>query len=316
MMPNHQPAVLGAQSPYLNPGQPFNVGFGGSIPGPGGSIPGPGGSIPGPGGSIPGTITCHICGKTGHYARNCWQAQERSTQTSDNDSEMREYFKRAIQREKEENERRMREEADRRRYEEEQRRESEKLREAEAREARLKQTITRLLTQQKKAALPMMETGVRKRSPRSKARMLREIRSYINKSDDDSDEVKEEASKLIDAIENRKREGKRRKDSPDPELSMKKKNIHVATIEEPQEELSIPKKNLAVGCSNEGMLEYALEVHRRLSAKKVAELWKLCGKEGLQCARKDEMVCELVRCKTRLAYEGFMEQATSNMGGK
>ncbi|GBG67378.1 hypothetical protein CBR_g515 [Chara braunii] len=273
----------------------------------------------GGGGATQGTVTCYICGKTDHYSRNCWQTAGRSSPAVDPDtSEMKEFYRRAVQKEKEENERKIREEMDKRRMEELRRSESEKIREAEAREARLESTIVRLLSQHNRGQLALPSAPMKKKSPRSKARMLREIRSYLDESEDDSEEVNEEAGKLIDAIEKRKKAGKRKRVYLEEVQTSKKfaKAQQEKGGECEEEGMTTPRKNLATTCFSEGVVEYALEVHRRMSAKKVSELRKICGKEGIPCARKEEMICELVRCKTKLAYEGFFEKNPTPIGEK
>ncbi|GBG71373.1 hypothetical protein CBR_g8792 [Chara braunii] len=68
-----------------------------------------------------------------------------------------------------------------------------------------------------------------------------------------------------------------------------------------------PEKKIPAGCSKEGMVEYALSVHRSLSNKKVDVIKKLCRKNGVRYTKKNETVDELVRVHTRLAYDGFEE---------
>ncbi|GBG60369.1 hypothetical protein CBR_g4327 [Chara braunii] len=154
-----------------------------------------------------GVVTCYICGKNGHYARNCWQATNRQRPEGDN-SEMWEILLRIGRREKEEEERKKREIDEVKRKEEEERREGEKLMEEQAREAKLEATIVRILTQQRASLMvsptPLAGSGIKK-SPHSKARMLRDITSYIAQSEDDSDDVKKEAEQLIEALESRRK---------------------------------------------------------------------------------------------------------------
>ncbi|GBG69342.1 hypothetical protein CBR_g4039 [Chara braunii] len=106
------------------------------------------------GGNQPGVVSCYICGKVGHYARNWWAAgsgrqpvQQQPIQpmaaVDDETKEMREYFREKIRKRKLDEERREREEEERRRKEEENRREQERLREADAREARLEAKLGR-----------------------------------------------------------------------------------------------------------------------------------------------------------------------------
>ncbi|GBG88672.1 hypothetical protein CBR_g48203 [Chara braunii] len=131
--------------------------------------------------------------------------------------------------------------------------------------------------------------------------MFREIRSYIDESEEDREEVREEAGRLVDAIESRKRTGKKRKFSEvgfeqstdranevrnpkgkglEAPISKKVGIAPVTTEEEVHDEdFKTPLKGLSAACSNEGMIDYALEVHRRLSAKRVPELRKICSKE-------------------------------------
>ncbi|GBG70773.1 hypothetical protein CBR_g8071 [Chara braunii] len=271
------------------------------------------------GGNGYGTVTRYICGKAGHYSMNCWQTSARlsSQPPIDNDTaKMRDFYKRAVQREKEECERKAKEEMEKRRLEEDQRRESERILNAEAREARLEATIARLLAQQNRTnyAITATPATVRKKSPTSKARMLREIRSYIGESEDESEEVREEAGKLVDAIERRKKAGKVKAPVEEEEerstrVVKRPREKTVEANQDPDDEcLKTPRKGLSASCSNEGMIEYALEVHKRMSAKKVPEIRKICSKEGIKWSKRDEVICELVRCRTKLAYEGFVER--------
>ncbi|GBG83881.1 hypothetical protein CBR_g37750 [Chara braunii] len=159
-----------------------------------------------------GVVTCHICGKVGHYAKNCWQAANRQKPKEEN-TEVRELLLRISKREKEED-RKKKEVEEARKKEEDERRESEKLREEQAREAKLEATIVRILQQRKESGvispIPLIAPAShvayepKKQSPSSKARMLRDIRSYIAESEDESEEVKEEAEKLAEALERRK----------------------------------------------------------------------------------------------------------------
>ncbi|GBG68459.1 hypothetical protein CBR_g3004 [Chara braunii] len=111
--------------------------------------------------NVQGVVTCHICGKTGHYARNCWsvgngrvlQDQQTCVQNDEEKNEMREYFRKKIKKQKIEEEMREKEAQEKKRKEEEDRKEADRLREAEARETKLEAKIVRMLTQQSKVRL-------------------------------------------------------------------------------------------------------------------------------------------------------------------
>ncbi|GBG68036.1 hypothetical protein CBR_g1156 [Chara braunii] len=259
-----------------------------------------------------GVVTCHICGKAGHYARNCWSAGNGRTpyqsggQGDEETKEMKEYFHEKIKKRKINEERRMREEEERKRRYEENRREIERIKEAEAREARLEARMVRLLNQHTRSNQKVEEVAGKKKSPKTKARMLREIRSYLVESDDDSEEVREEAGKLIEAIE--KRKGKKL-GNEDGRVSKNGLKGYPVGIEDDDEVRTPPpiKKGQGDGTGGTEMLDFAIEMHWRLSEKKVPEQRKLCNKEGIEWSRKDNAIGELVRCKAKLAYEEFVE---------
>ncbi|GBG73859.1 hypothetical protein CBR_g17570 [Chara braunii] len=159
---------------------------------------------------------------------------------------------------------------------------------------------------------PTAITESKKRSSRSKARMLREIRSYIAEFEDDSEEVKEEAEKLIDALEKRKKVCKKEtaatprtmvgrvmKRNPTP------KNTKAQVQEEPvdEDEFQTPRKVCPAAGSGEGMIEYALTQSRALSALKAAEVRKICDQEGVVYVVKDQAVADIVRCLRDLAVK-------------
>ncbi|GBG64031.1 hypothetical protein CBR_g40278 [Chara braunii] len=264
------------------PGFGNGVAFGGGNQ-PGGATFGggnqPGGVVFG-GGNQQGSITCHICGKVGHYARNCWMAgngrgplvqQSASNSMDDETKEMREYFREKIRRKKMEEDKRVREEEERRQKEEEFRREQERMRDAEAREAKLEARLIRLLAQHNKTAAQPESSNVRKKSPKTKARVLREIRSYLDESDDESEEVREEAGKLVEAIEMRK--GKR-KIYKDEGRGSRIQSQRMGYQEEPvriedDDEEKTPPPAKRRNEEESGILEFAIELHKHLSEKKV-----------------------------------------------
>ncbi|GBG82817.1 hypothetical protein CBR_g36348 [Chara braunii] len=259
----------------------------------------------------PGAVSCYLCGKIGHYARNCWSAgngrpPSNPAQTpvpAQNDevtTEMREYFRKKIRKQKLEEERREVEMEDSKKKEEEERREADRLREADAREARLESRLIRLMSQHIKTssgpALP-----IKKKSPTTKARVLKEITSYLEESKDESEEVKQEAARLIDAIE--KRKSKKKKESL--ELRMSRAPPRRGTqptpimVDELAEEVRTPPRNRGAG----DILDYALDLHRKFLAKKVPELKELCNSEGIEWTKRDTVIGELVKCRMKLVYE-------------
>ncbi|GBG83941.1 hypothetical protein CBR_g37813 [Chara braunii] len=189
---------------------------------------------------------------------------------------MKELLRRIAKREKDEEEKKIREAEESKSREEEQRKEGEKLREAEAREAQLEASIVRILSQQKPPLMitsPQPPDEPKRRSPRTKARMLREIRSYIAESDDDSEEVKEEAEKLIEAIENRKKNNKKNAATLRDVTSrlMKTPRRGRGRITETVVDMDVfetPKKLCPAECSSEGVVEFALKQARTLNALK------------------------------------------------
>ncbi|GBG71132.1 hypothetical protein CBR_g8433 [Chara braunii] len=244
-----------------------------------------------------GVVTCDICGKNEHYARNCWQAPARQRPEEEN-VEMRELLLRIARREKEEEEKKKREIEEARRKEEDERRESEKIREEQAREAKLQATILRILAQKKEAArivpAPQIAIGPKKRSPGSKAQMLREICSYIAESEEDSEEVKEEAEKLVEALESRK---KSKKSTTLARAAVNRAGRRVST---PRKEkgpgentpandgvLETPKKVCPAECSSEGLVEFTLSQTKALSGIKAHEVRKIYSKEGIDYVKKD-----------------------------
>ncbi|GBG68658.1 hypothetical protein CBR_g3199 [Chara braunii] len=184
-----------------------------------------------------GIVTCYICGKAGHYARNCWSAgngrpspphpsyppyhpppmaASAQNQNDEETTKMKEYFRKKLRMQKLEDEKKEREIEERKKKEEEERKEVDRLREADAREARLEARLVRLLSQQTKASVGL-SIPVKKKSPTTKAQVSKEITSYLEESEDESEEVKQEAGRLIEAIERRK--GKKRKDKGDLETT-------------------------------------------------------------------------------------------------
>ncbi|GBG84563.1 hypothetical protein CBR_g38845 [Chara braunii] len=271
-----------------------------------------------------GAVTC---GKAGHYARNCWQAANRQRPEEEN-TEVRELLQRISKREKEEEDRKRKEVEETKKKEEEERRESEKLREEQAREAKLEATIVRILQQRKESQLvppvPLIAPAShvvfdpKKRSPRSKAQMLQDIRSYIAESEDESEEVREEAEKLVEALESRKNSRKGtssvlataswagKKVTPKKITPRKGKAPGRANLTK-GDGFETPTKMSVAECSGDSMIEFALTQTKVLSGMKVNEIRKIYDQEGFDYAKKDITIHEIVRCRTRLAYEGFFE---------
>ncbi|GBG68760.1 hypothetical protein CBR_g3300 [Chara braunii] len=228
----------------------------------------------------------------------------------DETREFCEYVREKMKRKKLEEERSEREEVERRRREEENRKEQERLREAEAREARLEARLVKLLSQHNKAGIQWSTSGTKRKSPRTKARVLREITSYREESEDDSEEVREEAGRLVAAIE--KRKGKKRITEDEgriPKVRSVRKGMREdpVRIEEEEEEVRTPPRDVKDE-DDQGILDFVIELHRHLSEKKVPELRKLCNREGIEWSKRDTAIGELVKCKAKLAYGGFAEK--------
>ncbi|GBG74536.1 hypothetical protein CBR_g18946 [Chara braunii] len=252
-----------------------------------------------------------IAGKAGN--RQMHKPEEENT-------EMKELLQRIARREEEEEERKRRETEEARKKEENERKESEKLREEEAREARLEATIVRILTQKKDMFTvrvnPQAPAETNKSSPRSKARLIRELRNYIVESDGDSEEVKEETEKLIEVLESRKKKGKRvvaQQRTAANRFLKKKQTVRkgkksAPEIEPGEEGFETPKKACTAECSSEGLIEYALTQTKILSGMKANEIRKICNTEGIEYTVKDQSIQDIVRCRTRLAYEGFLDR--------
>ncbi|GBG63223.1 hypothetical protein CBR_g36992 [Chara braunii] len=256
-----------------------------------------------------------------HYAWNCWAggngrppAQQHpnvmAAAVDDETKEMREYFREKIRKRKLEEERKGREKEDKRRREEKNRREQERMREADMREARLEAKLVRMLAQHNRSNAKAESSWVKKKSPRMKARVIREIRSYLDESEDDSKEVKEEVGKLVEAIERRKGKAKMLGEEGRISRIPRRGNRGDPVRIDDDEEIRTPppvKKEPEVGMADPRMLDFVIEMHRHLSAKKVPELRKLCNEEGIEWSRKDVAVGELVKCRAKLAYEEFSE---------
>ncbi|GBG85745.1 hypothetical protein CBR_g40474 [Chara braunii] len=255
-------------------------------------------------GNAQGGVTCHICGKVGHYARNCWSAGNGrptavavQTGVSDDETkEMREYFREKIRKRRLDEERREREEGERRRKEEENRKELERMRDADAREARLEARLMRLLAQHTKTSTPPKSSGVKKKSPRTKARVLREMRSYFDESDDDSEEVREEAGKLVEVMEKRKGKGRAKvTEERWPKVRIGGRGDREEPVKLEDEEDRTPPPNRRTDKRDPNILDFVIELHRHLSEKKVPELRKLCNREGIEWSKRDTVIGELVK---------------------
>ncbi|GBG77935.1 hypothetical protein CBR_g25866 [Chara braunii] len=184
------------------------------------------------------------------------------------------------------------------------RKEAERIRKVEAREARLEAKMVKLVNQHTKHVHSTTAPVIRKKSPRTKAHMLREICSYIDESEDESEEVRREAGRLVDAIERRK--GKQKKGEERAMLAARVKTTRTAPIiieDIPEETHTPPPKDRGAeeGIYG-GMLEFVLELHMTMSAQKAPELRKICNEEGIEWTRKDVAVSEIVRCRTKLAF--------------
>ncbi|GBG76429.1 hypothetical protein CBR_g22177 [Chara braunii] len=190
------------------------------------------------------------------------------------------------------------EEKETRRKEEEDRKKQERLREVDTRETRLEARLGGLLTRHMKVSVKSESSGVKTKLPKTKARVLREIISYFDESKDDSEEVKEEGGKLIEAIERRK--GKRGITQEEGRVSRIKRRGHKVypiRIDDDEERTTPPTttgndEDLA----NLGVLDFDIELHKHLSEKKVLELRKLCNSEGIEWSKKDA-IGELVKTK-------------------
>ncbi|GBG65471.1 hypothetical protein CBR_g51066 [Chara braunii] len=222
---------------------------------------------------------------------------------------MKECIRKKIRKRKADLERKEKEEEEKKRSEEENRREQDRLKEAEAREARMEARLVRLLAQHTKTVDRGESLVGKKKSPKTKARMLREIRSYLVESDDDSEEVREEAGKLIEAIE--KRKGKRREVVGGVVSRNQRQGLRNDPVKiEEDDEVRTPavgRGGVGPDVANNDMLDFAIEMHRHLSGKKVPELRKLCNREGIEWSKRDVAIGELVRCKAKLAYGDFVE---------
>ncbi|GBG83933.1 hypothetical protein CBR_g37804 [Chara braunii] len=220
-------------------------------------------------------------------------------QNDEETNEMKEYFRKKIRKQKSEEERREKELEDRRKQEEEVRKEADRLREADEREARLEARLIRFLSQHNRtiSSYPM---PIKKKSPTTKARVLKEITSYLEESEDESEEVKQEAGRLIEAIE--KRKGKKRKENNEMRVSRAPKietRPAPILVEELAGELRTPPSNRGA----REILDYALDLHRKFPAKKVPELRDLCNSEGIEWTKRETAIGKLVKCRMKLAYE-------------
>ncbi|GBG71396.1 hypothetical protein CBR_g8816 [Chara braunii] len=134
--------------------------------------------------------------------------------------------------------------------------------------------------------------------------MLREIRSYIDESEDDSEEVREEAVRLVDAIEKRKRIGKKRGftelgaeqstgrlysnqvDTPKRKRAeaLKTKKAGKTPVEEAEDEqdeaLKTSMKGLSAACSNEVGVTDLVHVEKMLISRFSPALNNIGRKQG------------------------------------
>ncbi|GBG76450.1 hypothetical protein CBR_g22198 [Chara braunii] len=80
-----------------------------------------------------------------------------------------------------------------------------------------------------------------------------------------------------------------------------------AGINEPMTPLESGYKGISAGFSREGFMDYTMAVMQEYSAKKVHQLRALCEKQGIKFTKKGDMIMELVKRQTELAYEGCFD---------
>ncbi|GBG78506.1 hypothetical protein CBR_g27733 [Chara braunii] len=73
----------------------------------------------------------------------------------------------------------------------------------------------------------------------------------------------------------------------------------------PETPLTKGYKGISASCSQEGLIDYTSSVIKQYSGKKVSQLNEISEKHGNKPARKEDMVMELVKRQTELAYDGF-----------
>ncbi|GBG75917.1 hypothetical protein CBR_g21159 [Chara braunii] len=76
---------------------------------------------------------------------------------------------------------------------------------------------------------------------------------------------------------------------------------------EPRMSKDSVEKKVPAANGREGMVEYVLNIQKRLSEKTAQELKRLCEAEGIEYVNKEQAVKELVRIRTKMAYEGCFE---------
>ncbi|GBG62859.1 hypothetical protein CBR_g34230 [Chara braunii] len=169
-----------------------------------------------------------------------------------------------------------------------------------------------------------------KRSSKKKKMKTRVVESSSSLSDteeststtEDSSDTEEEALRLVRLLREEKRKTKMKKRQIRKKTSKKNSTGTYERGEcskksdtptpptknrglEPETPLTKGYKGISASCSQEGLVDYTLSVMKQYSGKKVSQLKEICEKHGIKPARKEDMVMELVKRQTELAYDGF-----------
>ncbi|GBG73593.1 hypothetical protein CBR_g16935 [Chara braunii] len=164
-----------------------------------------------------------------------------------------------------------------------------------------------------KSKRPVRRRHAKKRSSKQSTDSSTSSDSEISDSasSDSSEDSEEDLLRMVRLLREEKRrvKSKRKKARGRPvrkapartceKRECSKKSTSTLTGEdEPRTPLTGGYKGIVAGCSEEGFLDYTLQVMQASSAKKVHHLQEICDKEGIKAVEKDEMIMELVRRQT------------------
>ncbi|GBG69622.1 hypothetical protein CBR_g4452 [Chara braunii] len=126
------------------------------------------------------------------------------------------------------------------------------------------------------------------------------------------EEVREEAGKLVEAIEKRKGKGR----AKERWSRIEKTGDRDEPIKVANEEDRTPLPNRRDVERDPSILDFAIELHRHLLEKKVPELRKLCNREGIEWSKRDTAIGELVKLLKEMGNLGGRRRVITSSGGK